>query len=357
MWLDEERKLIERTAAGIAQWKPPAVRTAEKRDAAKRQSLTVAQFVPISLDGRRVKGRPLQERTLAEAHALMRRHILPTFGDLPLAEVNRELVERWWKRVAEGKPTTRRHAYSALHALFADAVDKGLVATNPVRIRGASATIQRRELDIPSADQIRALVEAIDKDRRLMVMLGAFCGLRFGEVTALRRRDIDLDNGVIRVRAAIAEVRGKGLVRKETKTGAARDVPIPSGLSRRIREHLLADTQPGADGLLFPAAGGGYLPQSSFRGNKEVVDGDGNIVKRGRGFDHARDVANLRNLRFHDLRHTCGTWYTQRGASQAEVMRILGHTTADAALVYQHYSKARGRELAERLADLAGGDW
>lgn len=190
-----------------------------------------------------------------------------------------------------------------------------------------------------------------------MIMLGAFCGLRFGEVTALRRRDIDLDDGVIRVRGAIAEVRRKGLVRKETKSGVSRDVPIPTGLANRIREHLLAHTQPGADGLLFPAKGGGYLPQSSFRGNREVVDDTGRVLKRGRGFDRARQVAGLEELRFHDLRHTCGTWYTQGGASQAEVMRILGHSTPHAALIYQHYTDARGRELAERLSDLVGGDW
>ncbi len=357
MWLDEERKIIERTHAGIDEWKPPALRVAEKLAAERSQPMTVAEFLPVSLEGRRVKGRPLQERTLVESKALMRRHILPTFGDIAICDVTREMVERWWKTVADGKQTTRRHAYSALHALFADAVDRGLIATNPVRIRGASSTVSRRELTIPSAEQIRVLVEATDVNRRLMIMLGAFCGLRFGEVTALRRRDIDLDNGVIRVRAAIAEVPGKGLLRKETKSGQSRDVPIPSGLAKRIKAHLLAETQPGPDGLLFAAKGGGYLPQSSFRGNAEIVDEDGNVVKRGRGFTHARKVAGLEESRFHDLRQACGTWYTQQGASQAEVMSILGHTTPNAALIYQHYTDVRGRELAERLSDLAGGNW
>lgn len=115
---------------------------------------------------------------------------------------------------------------------------------------------------VPDPERVRALVEAMPANRQLMVMLAVWCGLRYGEVTELRRKDIDKDAWIVKVRRAAAEVRGEGIHTKGTKTDEPRDVPIPPHIRKRVSAQLLEHTQPGVNGLLFPAEGGG--PRSSW---------------------------------------------------------------------------------------------
>ena len=70
----------------------------------------------------------------------------------------------------------------------------------------------------------------------------------------------------------------------------------------------------------------------------------------------ARKVAGRSDLRFHDLRHTGATLAAQAGATTAELQARLGHTTSDAAMIYQHAAKGRDRQLARELSRLAAGD-
>src|SRR5437899_4417489 len=94
-----------------------------------------------------------------------------------------------------------------------------------------------------------------------MILLAAWCGLRFGELTELRGLDIDTKTGVIKVRRAIAWVDSDAVIGKPKSDAGTRDVAIPPHLLPAVREHLLA-VGAGRDGLLFPAA---YSPASHMR--------------------------------------------------------------------------------------------
>lgn len=95
----------------------------------------------------------------------------------------------------------------------------------------------------------------------------------------------------------------------------------------------------GTNGLLFPnAARSGHL----------------HIDMLSRTFHKAHVVAGRPELRFHDLRLGSATMAAQAGATLAELMARLGHSTPKAALVYQHVVGGRGRQIAERMARLAG---
>jgi integrase len=75
-----------------------------------------------------------------------------------------------------------------------------------------------------------------------------------------------------------------------------------------------------------------------------------------RHWNKARKAADRPDLRFHDLRHTGATLAAQAGATTAELQARLGHTTADAAMIYPHAAKGRDRQLAQELSRLAAGD-
>lgn len=168
--------------------------------------------------------------------------------------------------------------------------------------------------------------------------LEAWCALRYGELTELRRRDIDVEDGVIRVRRGVVRVAG-GTFKSTTPKSLAgvRDVNVPPHLLPVLRDHLVNHVEPGAESLVFAAHSGGHLAPSTVQ----------------RHFYRARAAAGRPDLRFHDLRHTGAVLAAAIGATLAELMARLGHGTPQAALRYQHAAADRDREIAAALSKLA----
>ena len=106
-----------------------------------------------------------------------------------------------------------------------------------------------------------------------------------------------------------------------------------------VKEHLRTNITGGKDGLLFPAAGDPtrhLAPASLYR-----------------VFYKARDAAGRPDLRWHDLRHTGAVLAAQTGATLAELMGRLGHSTPQAALRYQHTAQGRDAQIAAALSKIA----
>ena len=286
-----------------------------------------------------LRNRTLAERTRADYRALLDGHILPTFEKVPLKYVTAEAVDEWYGQTAVEHPTTRAHAYGLLRTILGTAVNRRHITYNPCHIRGAGNAKRVARIEPATLPELEALVGAMPDRYRLMVLLAAWCALRFGELTELRRSDVDTKRGVLKVRRGVVRVDGKTIV-KPPKSGAGiRDVNIPPHLMPMVREHLLkyAEADPGADrkgGLLFPARSGGHLAPSSLY----------------RVFYRARKAAGRPDLRFHDLRHTGAVLAAATGATLAELMARLGHSTQGAAMRYQHAAKGRDKEIARLLS-------
>jgi integrase len=107
-----------------------------------------------------------------------------------------------------------------------------------------------------------------------------------------------------------------------------------------VREHLLTHTAPGHYGLLFPSRNdpGEHLRQSALT----------------RVYYPARKAAGRGDLRFHDLRHTGAIYAAQTGATLAELMGRLGHSTSQAAMTYQAVAMGRDALIAQRLSEMTG---
>ena len=171
---------------------------------------------------------------------------------------------------------------------------------------------------------------------RLMVLLASWCAMRFGELAELRRSDIDVTNGIIRVRRGVTRVGGQAIVGTPKSLAGIRDIVIPPHLLPIVTAHLVRYT-PARDGLLFPAQNGGHLSPGTLQGP----------------YERARALAGRPDLRFHDLRHTGAVLAAATGATLAELMARLGHSTAGAAMRYQHAAQDRDRAIAEALSRMA----
>jgi len=242
---------------------------------------------------------------------------------------------------------------------------------NPAKTRGAGNVERAHKVKPATLEQLEVIAQATPERRKLMILLAAWCALRFGELAELRRSDVDTKAGIIRVRRGVVRVReetedgGHRYVRKvKTPKSAAgsRDVAIPPHLLPLVRSHLLEHAAPGKNGLLFPGRieydgdGNviqvGHLSPSAFYGHEAVLGPDGSIRRRGDGYYEARRQAGRTGLRFHDLRHTGAVLAAQTGATLAELMNRLGHSTPGAAMRYQHAAAERDQEIARKLSQM-----
>ena len=294
-------------------WNPNGTRAAK--------ALTFGTYAEKWLEGRRVKGQPLAARTRAHYRSLLDEHILPTFRDVPIRTITPDMVDEWYALTAVGKPTLQAHSYSLLRTILGTAVDRNLISTaNPAKVRGAGSTTRVKKVKPATLAELETITGSMPERYRAMTLLAAWCALRFGELAELRRGDVNTKTGILHVRRGVVRAAGQTIVKKPKSDAGVRDVAIPPHLLPMVREHLLKHAEKGKDGLLFPAKGGGHLAPSTLY----------------RVFYTAREKADRPDLRFHDLRHTGATLAAQTGATLAELMGRLGHSTPAAALRYQH---------------------
>lgn len=294
-----------------------------------RAPLTFGTYADKWLDGR-----GLQARTREHYRSLLDRQLLPTFRAVRLKAITPDLVREWYSTTATSTPTLQAHAYGLLRTILGQAERDELLTRNPCHIRGAGETKRVKQIEPATLVELETIVTALPPRYRVMALLASWCGLRFGELAELRRGDVNLKRGVVRVRRGVVRAGGQTIVKAPKSDAGTRDVAIPPHLMPLVREHLLQHTEPGKDGLLFPAAGGGHMAPSSLY----------------RVFYKAREAAGRPDLRWHDLRHTGAVLAAQTGATLAELMGRLGHSTPGAALRYQHAAKDRDMEIARRLS-------
>ncbi len=369
-WLAAERRRVEEPEG----WLAPKLRIEHARREAEDNRLpTLREYAEQWIDQRRnSRGESLRPLTRDKYRTSLRVHIYPSLGDLPLDEITRAVVRSWYDRLDTGA-TARAHAYSTLRTILNTAVlDDELLARNPAYIRGAGVSSGRKRLRPASLGELEVMVEAMPERRRLLLLLATWCALRSGELRELRRSDIELGRdedgdafGWVHVRRAVVLARtgetqrGRrtAVVVGPPKTEAGvRTVSIPAMLLPAVREHLLRHAAPGEDGLLFPSDRDPavHLSETTLNGRAAVIRKDGTVVRAGFGWREARRRAGRSDLTLHDLRHTGASMAGEEGASMAELMHRLGHSTPAMAMRYQHSRLDRDRELARRLSARAG---
>lgn len=316
----------------IGTWTPPSkvARTGTVEDYA-------SQWLATKTD--------LRPRTLAEYRRDLDNRVLPTLGDVQLRRLTPAIIRRWYAQQGETVPSARAHAYDTLRNMLNAAVEDELLDANPCRIRGASRAKSRHKTRPATVAEIEAMAAAMPERYRAMLLVAAWCGLRFGELTELRRGDVDLDDAagaVLRVRRAVVKHEGRYVVGDPKSEAGVRDVAIPPHVVPAIRGHLDTFVGPQDDALLFPSAGDPtrHLSQSTLT----------------KVFYPARQAAGRPDLRWHDLRHTGATLAAITGATLADLQARLGHSTVQAAMIYQHAAQGRDQQIAARMSEIALGE-
>jgi len=286
-------------------------------------------------------GENLRPRTRVEYERLISGP-LSALVDVRLAVLTPSLVRTWYSdQLATGKKTQTSRAYGLLNSILATAVQDGLMTVNPCMIRGGQAATSGRKVEPPTTVELQKILETIAPKYRAAVLIAAWAGCRYGELTELRRRDIRVlgpEALVVDVTRAVTHTKGVGFLVGKTKSEAGvRSIVLPPHINADILAHLSEHVAESSDALLFPnASGEGHLAQSSF----------------AKHWYPAREAAGRTDLAFHALRHFGATKFAQTGATLKEIQSRLGHSTVAAAMKYQH-TAGRDGELAKRMSELA----
>jgi integrase len=217
------------------------------------------------------------------------------------------------------------------------AADDRIIPRNPCRVRGAGEE-KPDERPVLTLHQVYDLADRMPRDcLRVLVLVAALASLRWGEVTALRRCDLDLTAGTVSVRRQHVELDTGRIVAGPPKSRAGRrTVVIPTAILPAICAHLDEGVGPHADSLVFTGLRGGALRRSNFR--------------RAVKWYEAVAAIGVPGLHFHDLRHTGNSLAAATGASLRDLMDRMGHDSARAALIYQHKTMTAGQVIAEALS-------
>ena len=261
-------------------------------------------------------------RHIAEAQ------IRPTFGSVLLSDLTRDHVARW-VNTRDAAPKTIANWHGLLSSALASAVDAGLVATNPAyrmrlpRKQGHDST----DMCLLTRAEVGALLGELGEHWRPLVTLLVSTGLRWGEATALRVRDVDPANRSATVRQSWKHTEGQGYELGEPKTvRSRRTIAVPDG-TLEILAPLMAGRRP--DDIILRNKVGSPIRSGSFHGRVWQP-----------AMDRYED-AHGKRPRIHDLRHTYASWAIQAGIPLPVIQRQLGHesiqTTVD---TYGHLARS-----------------
>jgi integrase len=301
----------------------------------------------------------LEPKTKAGYASILNNHLLPRYGKAPISAITPDDVQKLVNELAKTKaPNTVRRVYTVLRAILALAVRRRYLATNAAdQAKLPKKAPRNKQRLYLSAAQVRTLAEAMPERYRVAVYVAAYCGLRAGELWALRRMDVDLLHGELHVRQALKDInttsewltaKEKGLLFGPTKTHAARKLSLPSPIAAMLADHLAGPIPGGAspEALIFTAPEGGPVRHGLFyqRVFKPTLRGDRKRKRPG------ALPAAYSGLRWHDLRHTCAALSLEVQPNLAMVQARLGHEDIRTTInVYGHLLPSVEAALADGL--------
>jgi integrase len=302
----------------------------------------------------------LRENTRFGYRNIVRLHVTPTLGDVPLADLTTRQVRDLLEQLAQPQgakakvrtAATLARIRSLLSGALQDAVADGLVPVNVARgVRlPESAAASRAVVEVFTPAQLTAFLTAADKTPFGPVLrFIAATGVRRGEAVGLLWDAVDLDEGLVTIRRSLTKVAGQVRVDKPKTRKGERRVPLDRDTVAFLRELRRGQAEESMrwgraawnpDGYVFVRADGTHLlPDSVTQAAKRITTALG-----------------LPDLHVHSLRHSYATAALAVGVDVKVVSDVLGHSTTTLTQnVYQHTPAAMMADAAELIAALRRG--
>ena len=282
--------------------------------------------------GKHVKG--WKPSTTRDYRSVLDKWLVREFGSRRLEEVTARSIGEWRRQKMESGKMSRRTAdklVSVLHSIFEFARREYHHSENPAAgVERLPVRYDGGRFDFYMPEEVWSLVRAAESDQDgTIFLLAAFTGLRRGEALALRWRDVDFERQAIRVEHSLSAANGD---LGTPKSGQMRSVPMAPDVAQALARLSQRERFIDRDNFVFVGEHGSPLDGSALR----------------RRYVKAQEGAELRKIRFHDLRHSFGTIAANAALSGRELQAWMGHADYRTTARYLHY-RERGDEAA-RLA-------
>jgi integrase len=295
---------------------------------------TLAQFLERWLANVKANVSP---RTHERYEEIAKKNLIPPLGAITLTKLNpMQIAAAYTKALTDGRsdgkgglsPRTVHHMHRVLKQALTQAVRWQVLIRNPVDAVDPPK-VERRRMTTYDMSQTAALIDAVRGTPMFIpILLAVLCGMRRGEIAALRWRNVDLTTGQLSV-AASAEQMNSSVRLKETKNGRARTVAMSGTVRDELRAHRLQQAQDMlklgtrlTDDNFVAALANGSPMQPTFITHEWV---------------RVISTIDLPRVRFHDLRHAHATHMLSSGIHPKVASERLGHSKVGITLdLYSH---------------------
>lgn len=319
---------------------------------ARTATVTVAHLIDSYLENceqRHKDGRKMSLAHITTLRQQFAKHIRPELGRYKLTELDFVTVEKWGNSLAREKklsPLTVRNIVYMLRVAIDYGIRRGWAKNNIAsEVLREFKGMRQKPIRIFARPEVERLLKGLNEraprqtERSLRMVrsfchLATFCGLRWGEIAALKVEHVSFDASIIEVRHSLA--RDDQLKEPKSKAGV-RNVPLPGVVAESLRawmkEHYIENER----GLIFRSAIGGPITAANFhKGHWQPL-----LDRTGLGPD-----SEGRRYHFHALRHFCASMMVQQGVPLTDAAELLGHNSYDMTLqVYAHAILATNKRI------------
>jgi len=297
--------------------------------------ITLEQFMPKYEDLRLANKKGTTRHSYK---VVFRKHIVPAFGKRLLSDISEEDVQRFINRKSlDVAWNTLKNIKWAFSAIFTAAIKYGYAKQNPVRATDLPPEPVVKQLELPTAEQLQQLMDALDEETQMMVRIDCLTALRPGELLALRHSAIDFARKCLWVREAV----NHGDIHTPKYHRQSRPIRLADTDLERLRIFMAKRPDAPADDWLFPNEAG-TKP-------KEYV----NILRR-KIQPKAKELG-LPHVTWRLLRHWNSTVLQDSGVPVRVAMERLGHSRPETTLMhYSHVTISKADEAAQIVSTMFG---
>ncbi len=340
------KNVLGKTQAEVKEKLKKALADSQRLDLAKQGKYTIGTWMDAWFENvAKIKVRPSSHQTY---RGYIDNHIKPNIGNIPLEKLTTMELQKLYRKLltsgrverieAEKQPKglsakTVRNINQVISSAMDLAVAQKIILENPTKACSLPR-VEHKEMQTISAEQLQAFLEEAKRSGVYeMYYIELSTGLRRGELLGLKWEDIDMQQGIIRVRRQVSRIDGK-IVEAPLKTKNSYRAVTISPHAIEVLKQQKAKTN---DQYVFPSPNGGPISPDSVN----------NMLKR------VLQRAGIPKVRFHDLRHTFATLALQNGVDIKTVSGMLGHFSAGFTLdTYAYVTTAAQKEAALTMGNV-----
>lgn len=322
-----------------------------------RDSITVERAGDLWIE--RCEADELEATTLRGYRQHLKLHIVPRIGATKLSRLSAPAVAAFRDKLVEDgrSPAMVKRVLGSLSSIVSDAQRRGLVAVNNVKVGGRTkrGKRERAHIEMPTRDELKALLAATTDKSRPPIMTAILCGLRASELRGLLWTDIDLKGAQMKIRRRVDRYNAFGPPKSEAGN---RDIQMSPALVKVLREWKLACPK-GELGLVFPTGAGGVESHGNLLSRlfwPLQIEAGVTVMRNSTDEDGKPIKVPDAKYSLHALRHAAAALWIEQGLNAKRIQYLMGHSSIQQTYdTYGYLLEARDQdanamdEIASRL--------